>query len=330
MNVHELNFIRVIVIKQVEGHLSPNTKLQMKKAFTLIELLVVIAIIAILAAILFPVFAQAKAAAKKISSVSNLKQVGTATHIYLADYDDVMPITYTPMPGNPTRYNYDRLTPAGNWLVSTDPVINASIQGFWANNTQPYIKNYQLLSDPNGQKIGGQTSSPYPGFIPPSGAPAISYTYNGLLNSYSHTSIAAVSQLPVLWNGRGRATIEGWAYANPYMGCATAAAPCVYQPPAAGCSFSNNGSLSRASTNSRNTGYDLHSGGIIYTYADSHAKWIKIGVKSTGATDPTKDPFTDYAGTNEPNARWQDATGCHSFQFRPDYDFSTQTAVALP
>src|SRR5450432_2755109 len=58
-----------------------------KKGFTLIELLVVIAIIAILAAILFPVFAQAKAAAKKASCLSNLRQLGTATLMYLNDYD---------------------------------------------------------------------------------------------------------------------------------------------------------------------------------------------------------------------------------------------------
>ncbi len=60
-----------------------------KNAFTLIELLVVIAIIAILAAILFPVFAQAKVAAKKTQSLSNIKQIGTGIMIYATDVDDV-------------------------------------------------------------------------------------------------------------------------------------------------------------------------------------------------------------------------------------------------
>lgn len=60
---------------------------QLRKAFTLIELLVVIAIIAILAAILFPVLAQARAAAQKTVDISNFKQVGMATMMYMADYD---------------------------------------------------------------------------------------------------------------------------------------------------------------------------------------------------------------------------------------------------
>lgn len=74
-------------------------KRNQKHAFTLIELLVVIAIIAILAAILFPVFAQAKAAAKKAACLSNTKQLNLAAMQYMADYDDSYPIGYFATPG---------------------------------------------------------------------------------------------------------------------------------------------------------------------------------------------------------------------------------------
>lgn len=59
--------------------------------FTLIELLVVIAIIAILAAVLFPVFAQAREKARSISCLSNIKQIGTSTALYVQDYDETFP-----------------------------------------------------------------------------------------------------------------------------------------------------------------------------------------------------------------------------------------------
>lgn len=73
----------------------------MRRAFTLIELLVVIAIIAVLAAILFPVFAQAKLTAKQVVCASNMKQVGFAFALYSADANDywVPSATYSPMPG---------------------------------------------------------------------------------------------------------------------------------------------------------------------------------------------------------------------------------------
>jgi prepilin-type N-terminal cleavage/methylation domain-containing protein len=63
-----------------------------QKGFTLIELLVVIAIIAILAAILFPVFAQAREKARATACLSNMKQAGLALQMYAQDYDETMPL----------------------------------------------------------------------------------------------------------------------------------------------------------------------------------------------------------------------------------------------
>jgi prepilin-type N-terminal cleavage/methylation domain-containing protein len=65
--------------------------MRQRGGFTLIELLVVIAIIAILAAILFPVFAQAREKARQTTCVSNLKQIGTAFMMYVQDYDETYP-----------------------------------------------------------------------------------------------------------------------------------------------------------------------------------------------------------------------------------------------
>lgn len=100
-----------------------------RRAFTLIELLVVIAIIAILAAILFPVFAQAKLAAKKASSLSNSKQLVLANIMYANDYDDV--------------FSYGN---ANDWWGEEPGGTN------WVINTQPYIKSYALLVDPSDPK----------------------------------------------------------------------------------------------------------------------------------------------------------------------------------
>ena len=97
----------------------------MKRAFTLIELLVVIAIIAILAAILFPVFAQAKEAAKKTSCLSNDKQMATALFMYAGDSDDTL---------CQTSWESDALHP---------------YQVHWSFLMQPYIKSYDMFRCPS-------------------------------------------------------------------------------------------------------------------------------------------------------------------------------------
>lgn len=105
----------------------------MKKAFTLIELLVVIAIIAILAAILFPVFAQAKAAAKKTVCLSNTKQLGLALYMYQGDNDDIYPQT-----------SWER--PLGGIAAGN----NAQVQ--WSYLIQPYVKSVDMFACPSDGK----------------------------------------------------------------------------------------------------------------------------------------------------------------------------------
>ena len=103
-------------------------KVSRKTGFTLIELLVVIAIIAILAAILFPVFAQARAKARGIACLSNVKQVGTAFAMYVQDYDETTPSMWG---------RSGSCQPSG---------LNCSQE--WWFGLFPYIKNVDLLYCP--------------------------------------------------------------------------------------------------------------------------------------------------------------------------------------
>lgn len=115
--------------------------------FTLIELLVVIAIIAILAAILFPVFARAKEAAKKTTCTSNLKQLGTAWMLYLGDYDDRMPdrrdLKLTAEGGFKPWTTWPPSDPRSGWLLEplapykTKGVHSCpSTEAIWKNETR--------------------------------------------------------------------------------------------------------------------------------------------------------------------------------------------------
>jgi len=128
-----------------------------RRAFTLIELLVVIAIIAVLAAILFPVFAQAREKARGLSCLSNCRQTGTALYMYVQDYDETLPLN-------------SHAGAAASWLLTL----------------QPYIRHQLLYRCPSDASINW--GAPLPG---QTALRTSSYAINGLVNGRSLAAITA-------------------------------------------------------------------------------------------------------------------------------------------
>jgi len=131
---NEVKIIPMRVEQSARGRNLRALRLRRQGGFTLIALLVVIAIIAILAAILFPVFAQAKASAKRTACLANLRQIGIANELYLLDCDDLMPwvpdawLQLTP----PINTSGRRYAPVGPFLP------------LW----HPYMKNKEVFTSP--------------------------------------------------------------------------------------------------------------------------------------------------------------------------------------
>jgi prepilin-type N-terminal cleavage/methylation domain-containing protein/prepilin-type processing-associated H-X9-DG protein len=111
-----------------------------RRGFTLIELLVVIAIIAILAAILFPVFAQARAKARQATCVSNLKQLGNAMLMYVQDYDETFPFVPGARASVDARVDWGKDT----WVYNDVYVV-----------LQPYVKNFKVFFCPDRSRFVG-------------------------------------------------------------------------------------------------------------------------------------------------------------------------------
>lgn len=288
----------------------------MKKAFTLIELLVVIAIIAILAAILFPVFAQAKLAAKKAQDISNVKQKQTSLLIYAGDADDTLPLTY---PDNRGNNLFD-------WPANRRGATGAQLslfQSHYGNSMYPYIKNDQMFRGPQHvtawNPFGAQTPTPT--------------RDNGYgMNSYLNGWIATASDSPALvvsfWSDKADHYIPGFGMTFPLIFVrvgATGTNQTFLNPTSvpAPWTFRRTGDLCV-------TGYWIYSGtvaspgwkentygtGSNMAYLDGHAKFQKFG-------DPNN-PIGINTTTGVLSYYWSITyeAGCtHSYTLSPMRDF---------
>jgi prepilin-type N-terminal cleavage/methylation domain-containing protein/prepilin-type processing-associated H-X9-DG protein len=134
-----------------------------RRGFTLIELLVVIAIIAILAAILFPVFAQARESARKSSCQSNMKQLATGFVMYATDNDGNMVPAATLVPANYTFPNGCQVGTCGGYASGGQMCCS-----LWGHSVYPYVKNIGVYSCPSNQykypgnyhPFGGYSANP--------------------------------------------------------------------------------------------------------------------------------------------------------------------------
>ncbi|AIE86795.1 prepilin-type N-terminal cleavage/methylation domain-containing protein [Fimbriimonas ginsengisoli] len=255
-----------------------------RKGFTLIELLVVIAIIAILAAILFPVFAQAKDAAKKTASLSNIKQINTSTQIYMGDSDDIVPVALEiePQPSGtakwhtwaqttaPYRKNWAIMySPAGgphansDWMVIfTDPNLN------WDGNWQYFVQYGYNASYMNPM---------------PDCTPATNSAWGAPISS----STAAAPADTVMFTESGQDApqdnVGSWVVYPP--GGFNADDVCTYSDWGKA-TAAWNGIQPYANTEKTQAGLvrPRHSGGAGVSFMDSHAKYMKLGQLANGTT----------------------------------------------
>lgn len=253
-----------------------------RSGFTLIELLVVIAIIAILAAILFPVFAQARESARKTSCLSNTKQIGLAIMMYTQDYDEMYPCNNWDTPPLGTA---DHDAQNANYLTAMS----------WPFKTYPYIKNKQIFicpSDPNsksgwsGYSLDGTCSDGWGIPIPISYAPNVEIigyagynNPNGCLGDGSFIpdwnmapkSMAAVPSpaSTYMFADYGRATLESWWVNNLRAANYTR----VFNQAAPGGGYSVDESNATWRDRRQQSGVYRHQMGSNIGYADGHSKW---------------------------------------------------------
>jgi len=221
--------------------------------FTLIELLVVIAIIAILAAILFPVFAQAREAARKVSCLSNTKQIGLGLQMYATDYDDRI------VPNN----NQVTGSASSTWLA-------------WPDFLQPYVKNDQIFVCPDSVKNGSAPTDQLKTY----GGRQVSYVINnyyfsdetlGMLFEKANNNGRQPSSLASIEDVVGTVFCADGGDADGNTGSSGTAQLAKVSPEKL-----NQTASPPTFTTGQGDFIARHQAGLCATFFDGHSKWMKI------------------------------------------------------
>jgi len=273
------------------------------RAFTLIELLVVIAIIAILAAILFPVFAQAKEAAKKTQDLNNTKQQSIAITMYANDSDDMFPRMVYRRP-NATVYGWNTPT---TWREAVQPYVKSgdityteggttvklALTGLWETPAKPGVRGayacnsilmpgYCYWNEPGGSWDCDSSDKGVP-----SGKPVMPSVPMTAVDAPSGVVTTWTVGINPDWSASGDFTTSAWWWFGGALWPPVFSGPTSGQKWDADSIVAPNWSMPRY----------RYSGGLNNSYADGHAKFLKKGTFNWCKYVYVKGFASDY-GTN--------------------------------
>lgn len=256
----------------------------------------------------------------RAEDMGQLRMVWNAFSIYASDYDDTTPLAVGRRSNGSHAWNFNYYVPA-DWPAGggSDTGYAARIvfsKYLWATSIIPYGSNPAWYRSPGTPVVDGGPSGALRGG--PSEPALVSYSYPGTLNQYSVAAIRSPEKFPFLWQGFGKAALNGYARANPGLNCSDATQACKFVPSRTGCSTIRNGEQSSMFTVDRTVWvYDKTS---TWMSVDGTASFRALGARITpDNTDQNIDPYNGYNSEGLPGFFWWDT--CHAWLFRPDAEY---------